>query len=890
MASRSGIASRLTLGLTQLAVAAALTACGGGDDTPTTTVVNAHPTEQTVLANGTATFTIRAEGDNLEYQWQRSTDGGGNWSDVSGATSATLVIPNVTTDQNGHLYRARVTGDGGTVTTSTATLRCTPIVETPRFTVDLTSPAEVTEGADVTLAVTASGTNLTYRWETSPAGSSSWTTLAGTNAPLLLLNDVPLSDHGRRYRVIISNDAATITSQIATLGVKATSVTPSTPTVTAQPAAVSVKAPAAATFTVNVSGSPTPTVQWQSSATNSANPADWTDISGATELTYRVASTGIGLSGNYYRAKVSNSAGTAYSQAAQLTVTPADVAPSISTQPTSQTVTVGAQATFTVAATGTPTPTIQWQISSNGGSTWTNINGATSATYSFTTTTVGTSQYRAVASNGVGSAKNSNAATLTVNAASASALSGRTWRAGALIENSAATVWTFANTQGFEVRISDDGLATAIFMQTDALGRKALQVSDRAAGTDAVEPSWSNPTVVDASAPIADGFRPRLAVSPNGNALITWVSEQTCGTDSYGAYVGQPGCKYIYSSRRLASSAVWEAPVKVVSSTMSYGGPIPMINDRGETAIMFDGMPGMVNTLYSHRPGIAMRTSSEATYRVEYLENIGLGNLREVGREVLAGLDRSGNVTVVGEQGNEFGTNDVVAYRGRVASGFGSTPAGEKLEDRAANASLVAVRAGLDGHVAAVWQQDTGTTNRAILLSDRSPSSGTWQPRDLSPDIGTSLKSHYALFVADGTAGNISFYNGCTAIRRIDGTWQTKQILPSDCGLTSTSTLTAIDRNGNYIGWYNSQWLAYDGMLNKMVKALPSGTATSSDYVLGVAKSPRGKYGNDQALMALSPKGFGVALVLTEYTKMPSAAEPNGDIAAVDNLWGFYFK
>jgi hypothetical protein len=42
--------------------------------------------------------------------------------------------------------------------------------------------------------------------------------------------------------------------------------------------------------------------------------------------------------------------------------------------------------------------------------------------------------------------------------------------------------------------------------------------------------------------------------------------------------------------------------------------------------------------------------------------------------------------------------------------------------------------------------------------------------------------------------------------------------------------------------------------------------------------------------MALSPKGFGVALVLTGYTKMPSAAEPNGDMAAVDNLWGFYFK
>jgi hypothetical protein len=880
------MASRLTLGLTQLALAAALVACGPPCDPPS---VTAQPADQSVLVNGTARFVVQATGDDLTYQWQRSTDGGSTWSNVSGATQSTLALASVSTTQDGHLYRARVTGECGEATTTSSRLTVQSEVLPPRFTVNLASPAEVTAGAGITLAVTAAGTSLTYQWETSAAGSSSWSALSGNNSPQLLLQNLPLSDNGRRYRVTISNSADSVTSQTATLSVKDTPVTPTAPTVTTQPAAVGVTAPNAATFTVAVNGYPAPTVHWQSSATNSSNPADWTDISGANDLTYRIASTNTGLSGRYYRAKVTNSAGTAYSQTARLTVTATPVAPSISTQPANQTVTVGAQATFTVAATGTPTPTIQWQVKT--GSTWANINSATSATYTVTTTAVGTSQYRAVVTNGVSPDATSDAATLTVNAASSSALSGRTWRAGSLIENSTANVRTFANLQGFEVRISDDGLATAIFMQADALGRKAIQVSDRGAGTDAIEPSWSNPIVVDAAAPIASGYRPRLAVSPNGNALITWVSEQTCGSDSYGAYVGQAGCMYIYSSRRLAGSAAWDAPVKVVSSSMLFGGPIPMINDRGDAAILMDGTPGMSNTISSHRPGIAMRTSSEATYRVEYLANIGLGDLRKVGQHVLAGLDRSGNITVVSEQGNDLGTDDIVAYRGTVASGFGSTPVGEALEDRAANASLIAVRTGVDGHVAAVWQQDTGSTRNAILLSARSPAAGTWQPRDLSPDIGTSLKSHYALFVADGTAGNISFYNGCTAIRRVDGTWQMKQALPSDCGLTSTSTApTAIDRNGNYIGWYNSQWLAYDGMLNKMIKALPSGTATSSDYVLGVAKSPRGRYGNDQALMALSPKGFGVALVLTGYTKMPSAAEPNGDMAAVDNLWGFYFK
>jgi subtilisin-like proprotein convertase family protein len=72
--------------------------------------------------------------------------------------------------------------------------------------------------------------------------------------------------------------------------------------------------------------------------------------------------------------------------------------------------------TFTVAATGT-IETYQWQVSSNGGSTWTPIAGATSA--SLTLTNVQASMngymYRAVLSSvGCGSYF-SNAATLTVN-------------------------------------------------------------------------------------------------------------------------------------------------------------------------------------------------------------------------------------------------------------------------------------------------------------------------------------------------------------------------------------------------------------------------------------------------------------------------------------------
>src|SRR6266850_2394075 len=66
-----------------------------------------------------------------------------------------------------------------------------------------------------------------------------------------------------------------------------------------------------------------------------------------------------------------------------ITVNPA-TPPTITTQPANQTVTAGQTATFTAAATGSPTPTVQWQVSPDG-VTFSNLSGATSTTLSFTT-------------------------------------------------------------------------------------------------------------------------------------------------------------------------------------------------------------------------------------------------------------------------------------------------------------------------------------------------------------------------------------------------------------------------------------------------------------------------------------------------------------------------
>src|SRR5213596_4159508 len=88
--------------------------------------------------------------------------------------------------------------------------------------------------------------------------------------------------------------------------------------------------------------------------------------------------------------------------------------PAITTQPANQTVTAGQTASFTAAATGSPTPTVQWLVSTNSGATFSDVSGATSTTLSFTTAlSQSGNQYHAVFTNSAGTAA-TNAATLTV--------------------------------------------------------------------------------------------------------------------------------------------------------------------------------------------------------------------------------------------------------------------------------------------------------------------------------------------------------------------------------------------------------------------------------------------------------------------------------------------
>jgi hypothetical protein len=176
------------------------------------------------------------------------------------------------------------------------------------------------------------------------------------------------------------------------------------PSITTQPQNQTVTVGAMAKFSVVATGTTPLSYQWYK---------NMVAISGATSASYTTPATVTGDNGSAFTVQVSNGAGSITSNAAILTVTTTAVAPTITTQPLDQSVTVGGTATFIVVASGTAPLTYQW---SENGSV---ITGATSASYTTPAVSIGDSgsTFSVKVSNSAGSAT-SNAASLTVTATS----------------------------------------------------------------------------------------------------------------------------------------------------------------------------------------------------------------------------------------------------------------------------------------------------------------------------------------------------------------------------------------------------------------------------------------------------------------------------------------
>jgi hypothetical protein len=447
--------STFGLGATVLSLLLVLSSCGGGGNSSSSSGAggsggggsggsNASPGgiwNGTESQSGLAVIGVVDEAgefhfiraDNVQYAGAASVSGSSVSASIEGFTPAGTVFPDGSTHGTGMLTGSVVerssmsgnttfTTDKGSTTTGTISLTFNSLY-------NRTSSLDTISGNftdPISGDVIAVSTNGTLSWRDPPTGCTGSGTVSIINASYdvyrvqfsyvgctgsaAVLNGVQFSGLGildntvLPERAIVGVNGQSGTSKYAVVytlqrsgGGGATA-----PAISTQPQNASVLAGMTTTFTVTATGTAPLTYQWSKNGTA---------ITGATSANYTTPPAVLTENGASFTVTITNSAGSITSAATTLTVTTNAVAPVIATQPQSTTVSVGQTASFSVGATGSPTPTYQW--SKNG----TPISGATSSSYTTPATALADSgaTFTVTVTNLAGSVT-SSAATLTVSA------------------------------------------------------------------------------------------------------------------------------------------------------------------------------------------------------------------------------------------------------------------------------------------------------------------------------------------------------------------------------------------------------------------------------------------------------------------------------------------
>lgn len=261
--------------------------------------VTTHPQPQQACAGTNAVFTVVAPAG-ISYQWQESTNGGTSFADIVGATTATLTLPPVTTLQNNYQYRVIVRGQCNTTTSNAALLTVT----TPPFVSTQPQNTSRCVNSNAIFTVVGGGSNLTYQWQVSTNGGTSFTDIPLATTSTLTVSTLTTAMNNNQYRVIISGSCTpAATSNAATLTV----ISPAT--VTSNPSDNTICESGSVNFTVAGTSSVPLIYQWQVSAdggTSYMTLSNDNTYSGVNSATLTLTGVTATMNNNLYRALLSN--------------------------------------------------------------------------------------------------------------------------------------------------------------------------------------------------------------------------------------------------------------------------------------------------------------------------------------------------------------------------------------------------------------------------------------------------------------------------------------------------------------------------------------------------------------------------------------------------------
>jgi predicted outer membrane repeat protein len=261
--------------------------------------ISNQPAAVSVCQNTTANFSVTAGGSNLTYQWQQRPYGSSVWSNCTGtsATTANYSIPSVPPAINNYSYRCIINGScdpGDTTVIVDLTVKSLPSV--------VTQPGNqsVCEGANASFTVSGSGTGISYLWQESTDGGTTWNNLTGQTTTTLNLTSVTIGMSGYKYRCVISGDCSPVANSNAAI---LTVNTP--PQISSQPVNADACVYSDVSIPVTATGGNL-TFQWQQKA-----PADvvWSNATGLSALTstYQLLNVSLMMNGYKYRCMINGS-------------------------------------------------------------------------------------------------------------------------------------------------------------------------------------------------------------------------------------------------------------------------------------------------------------------------------------------------------------------------------------------------------------------------------------------------------------------------------------------------------------------------------------------------------------------------------------------------------
>ena len=366
--------------------------------------ISAMPTDQTVKAGDTATFTVTASGTGtLTYQWQSRKDDTAAWSN-SGMTGSKTKTLSVATSGglDGWQFRCIIKDGNGRMVESDEAKLTVRIKFTSQ-----PKNASAVPGLTAKFTVAAAGkAPLSYQWQSRKNADAAWTNSGQPGAKTATLSVNAIAGlNGWQFRCVVTDgNGFRWGSNPATLAVGAIAVTK-------QPADQKATAGSTASFSLSAVGSGSLTYQWQSR--KNANTA-WSNSGqpGAKTSTLSVNALA-GLNGWQFRCVIRDSA----NHQTISNVVSLWIVPNIQAQPQNVSVKAGATAIFSIRATGTGTLKYQWQSRKNASSDWSNSGQTGAKTVALSVNAIAGLngwQFRCVVIDSNGQKSYSNPATLTV--------------------------------------------------------------------------------------------------------------------------------------------------------------------------------------------------------------------------------------------------------------------------------------------------------------------------------------------------------------------------------------------------------------------------------------------------------------------------------------------